>query len=522
MTTSRILTERSQEELNKAIIQYLTNTLDDNQKPILKDLSNILHVEETDQIVANYLEKKWSTVIRLQKKIMDLENEVTSLRTIVDAQQQNSSTTNGIIRRDRINWLPVSSGNNFQTEPGQLILSVKLHPILPIIFSGISDGSIIIWKIVNDNISIPDKIIQAHARGVNKLAWSSEPVDFSSSSSAASDSKYYALASCSADLSIKIWNGSNYRHIRTLTGHEHTVSSIVFSPTNPVILYSVSRDNTLKVWNLIDGNCLKSIVGHSDWVRDIDVASINSTISLSNIKESNDVGLGDFVITCSNDQSIRLTHATTGTGLSMLIGHTHVIETVKFLPITSNFILDKYLKNHASEYPNIPQDILSNPVYTETLGFKYCISGGRDNLIKLFLIPPPTISDEGKTVTPTKYNGGMGWEIATIPGHVAWVKTLAVHPNGKFIFSGSEDKTIRVWDLNNLNIEGKIKCIKTLQGHEGFINTIDFAKYTLNKSEFPNFKNEEEFQIELLKQIEVNMKCLFISGGTDSTVNLWN
>lgn len=32
-------------------------------------------------------------------------------------------------------------------------------------------------------------------------------------------------------------------------------------------------------------------------------------------------------------------------------------------------------------------------------------------------------------------------------GHDNWVKGLDIHPTGKWIYSASDDKTIRVWDM---------------------------------------------------------------------------
>ena len=33
-------------------------------------------------------------------------------------------------------------------------------------------------------------------------------------------------------------------------------------------------------------------------------------------------------------------------------------------------------------------------------------------------------------------------------GHDNWVRGLALHPTGKYLYSASDDKTMRVWDLN--------------------------------------------------------------------------
>ena len=49
------------------------------------------------------------------------------------------------------------------------------------------------------------------------------------------------LASCSSDLSIKIWNLETFVAQKTLTGHEHEVSGCAFLP-NEDFLLSCSRD----------------------------------------------------------------------------------------------------------------------------------------------------------------------------------------------------------------------------------------------------------------------------------------
>ncbi|ODV81492.1 nuclear distribution protein PAC1 [Suhomyces tanzawaensis NRRL Y-17324] len=532
MFKSQILTERQQLELNKAIIQYLEPILSENDHQTLAKLSETLKIpinskDESSNIVSNYLEKKWSTVLRLQRKIIDLENEVSNLRTVIDSQQALGPVNGGssVISKDKINWLPSSTSKVFSTQLNQMIQTNTIHPHLPVVLAGCSDGSIIVWSLVNDESSIPDKIIKAHTRGVNKLVWSRDPVDLSTgpsniiNSTLASSS--YLLASCSSDLSIKIWNGSSYKHIRTLTGHEHTISSIKFSHIKPTILYSVSRDKTVKIWDLVNGYCIKSFIGHSEWVRDIDVISINSKLLLGQIKQSD---MGDFILTCSNDQSARLSHADSGTGLALLIGHNHVIEAIKFLPLTSNIIIDKYLKDNITLFPSISQEVISDPVYSETLGYKYCITASRDNTIKLWLLPPPILVPHRHPL-PAKVNNSQAWLIADLIGHQSWVKGVSIHPNGRFIFSGGDDKTIKIWDLESLNVGGKVRCIRTLSGHDGFINDLEFASFKIDqleaKDDKDKVKSEEETHGEILKAIEKRMRCLFVSGGADNTMRFW-
>ncbi|KAI5968486.1 LIS1 [Candida theae] len=490
---SQILTDRQQAELNKAVLQYLqpicsTSETNENlfhqlEKLLLPSKSNAQNSNSDDGLVEQYLEKKWSTVLRLQKRIIDLENEITNLRSVVDV----APVVN--LSKDRVNWIPTSAIQTFETP--NVVNSVRLHPVLPLVYAGCNDGSINIWNFASDDNALPEKIMKAHTRGVNKLAFSQDKIELNKG-----DEPQYILASCSSDLTIKLYNATTHQHLKTLRGHDHTVSSIQFSKSN--LLYSVSRDKTIKAWNVVDGTCIKSFVGHSEWVRDLDVCSSK---------------LGDFVLTCSNDQSARLSHGQSGTGVALLIGHSHVIEAVRFLPKLSNSVIDTFIMNNSDLFPSLPIELLKNDVYGQ-FGFKYCLTASRDNTIKLWLLPPPT-QIPGRPPMPSKYNQAQAWLIANLTGHTSWVKSVQVHPNGKYVLSASDDKTIKVWDLNGLNIDGSVGVIRSLSSHQGFVSDIDFARLAKRSEDFNG--NSEE----VLKDVEARMRCVLVSGGTDNTVKVW-
>lgn len=61
---------------------------------------------------------------------------------------------------------------------------------------------------------------------------------------------HHFLVSCSNDLSIKIWDlQQDYKCTKTLFGHDHSVSSVVFLPSGDLIA-SASRDRTIKLWDV--------------------------------------------------------------------------------------------------------------------------------------------------------------------------------------------------------------------------------------------------------------------------------
>lgn len=55
----------------------------------------------------------------------------------------------------------------------------------------------------------------------------------------------------------------------------------------------------------------------------------------------------------------------------------------------------------------------------------------------------------------------LGTCLATMEGHFGEVKEVLLHPDGRRVISGSADKTIRVWDIDSG------KCLSTMEGHRG-------------------------------------------------------
>ena len=60
------------------------------------------------------------------------------------------------------------------------------------------------------------------------------------------------LVSCSADMTLKLWDFQSYECVKTMHGHDHNVSSVTFMPSGDEIL-SCSRDKTIKMWEIASG-----------------------------------------------------------------------------------------------------------------------------------------------------------------------------------------------------------------------------------------------------------------------------
>ena len=60
--------------------------------------------------------------------------------------------------------------------------------------------------------------------------------------------------SCSSDLTLKVWDAtSEYKNTKTLYGHDHSVSSVRFLPSDDFIV-SASRDRSIRLWEVSSGS----------------------------------------------------------------------------------------------------------------------------------------------------------------------------------------------------------------------------------------------------------------------------
>ncbi|KAM3425884.1 hypothetical protein NHJ13734_009841, partial [Beauveria thailandica] len=118
-------------------------------------------------------------------------------------------------RQDAASWIPASQPRFHLESHTDSVNCVAFHPVFSSLASGSDDCTIKIW---DWELGELERTIKAHTQAVRDL-------DFGGPKGAV------FLASCSSDLVIKIWDPSdNYNNIRTLSGHEHAITSVRFLP----------------------------------------------------------------------------------------------------------------------------------------------------------------------------------------------------------------------------------------------------------------------------------------------------
>ena len=71
--------------------------------------------------------------------------------------------------------------------------------------------------------------------------------------------------SASWDQTLKVWDLTSGRELRTLSGHSGWLKAVAVTPNGPRAV-SASWDQTLKVWKLSSGRELRALSGHSHFV----------------------------------------------------------------------------------------------------------------------------------------------------------------------------------------------------------------------------------------------------------------
>ncbi len=365
------------------------------------------------------------------------------------------------------------------------------------------------------------------------------------------------ILSGSSDTLLKLWDVATGREIRTFKGHKALVTSVAFSPDGRLAL-SGSDDTTLILWDVNTAKQIKSFVGHTKRARAVFSPGGHLALSGSDDKTLKlwDIGAGREILTfkgpghtdkveCvaispdgrlalsgSSDKTIKLWDLAAGTEIRTITGHTGPVRSVAFSPgghrilsggddctltlwdvATGNRVVQ--FQGESLAVPGHAELVLAHSDQVWGVAFapdsRTVLSGSDDKTLKLWDV-------------------ATGKEIRTFAGHTDWVTRVAFSPDGLTAFSASVDKTLKQWDVAT-DAE-----VRTFTGHGDEVRRVAVSPDGRTALATGKDKTLRLIDVATMKEI----RCLTghqdaligvsfapdgrtaISSGEDSTLRLWD
>ena len=136
-----VLTDRQRQDLHAGIYEYLVSKGEDFQE--CAQAFAKADPKSSEKKTNNFgktplLEKKWTAIPRLQKKVLELERTIAQNAKIHAHRTGEKGSGNGVQRR-MIPRLPCAE--TLQGHQGPVVC-VQVHPVYTVVVSGSEDGSI--------------------------------------------------------------------------------------------------------------------------------------------------------------------------------------------------------------------------------------------------------------------------------------------------------------------------------------------------------------------------------------------
>lgn len=421
---SAALTDRQIKELNQSILEYLLSNQDKYAQTI-ESFREEAGLQSATNSGKGLLEKKWVSVVRLQKRVMELETRLASSAALPSADESGTSGAS----LDASKLLPKAPSKAELTGHRDPVTCLAMHPKYSLCASGSEDTTIRLWDFESCQY---ERTLKGHTGPVTGVAF--EPVNGN------------ILVSCSSDMTAKLWDvssGGQYNCTKTLRGHDHSISGVAFAVPACDFVLTCSRDQTIKCWEVATGYCSRTYSGHSEWVKCI-------SVSLD----------GEWVASGSSDHTIMVFKISNGNAIQTLRGHEHVVESVCFGKKPVIAMVDENLA-------------AGDSTASESHPFSYLASGSRDKTVRLWDVLKGSCL--GVFTFHTNWVRGVAFHssgkyiiscaddrsirVVDIKqarcvrsleeAHSHFVTCLALPPAGhspyRCILSGSVDRSLRVW-----------------------------------------------------------------------------
>jgi WD40 repeat protein/serine/threonine protein kinase len=353
------------------------------------------------------------------------------------------------------------------------------------------------------------------------------------------------VVSVSTDKTLRVWGLGSGECLRTLEGHTGGVEAVAITPDGRQVV-SVSTDKTLRVWGLESGECLRTLEGHKSEVFAVAISPD-----------------GRQVVSGSWDKTLRVWDLESGECLRTLEGHKGSVSVIAITPDGRHVVSGE---SQSTLKDTTLQRWQLSAIYQKTVEWAVC----RPRDVQDVQAAAVTVQRRLETARLALQSGQVREaakalrEALRVPGferdsavlalwHAAgrraglssgllWVhiqhtlndanrvKTVAITPDGRHVVSGSEDNTLRVWNL------ASGECLRILEGHS---SSAEALAITPDGRQFVSGSEDTTLRVwglargECLRTLEGHMGGVeavaispdgrhVVSGSWDRTLRVWD
>lgn len=407
-------------------------------------------------------------------------------------------------RLARINFTEADFAHVAFLEKFDVMLTVTFSGDGALLAAGGASGNVHLWR-------VRDHQLLAVCPGTGRWVWA---VAFSPRA----EGTRQVVASAGSDCKVHLWEvtepdspglavGATALRHHQLAGHTDTIFGLAFHPDGQWLV-SASADQTIRLWDVARQELVQTLTGH--------------TATVYAVAFHPD---GHLLASASRDHTVRLWQVASGVCLQVLAGHEAPVVALRFSQdgrwlmsaSTDNCILVWRICTQAAGKSSVAQ-----PERT--------LINDAPELTALALSPDgETIATNGPNTTIRLWRRAEGTLLNTCHGHTEMVQSLAFHPNGKTLVSGGWDQAVRFWDV------ATGYPLRTVQGYTNAVNSLalNATGQTLVSGNADGVLNLWLLPTQRLIQVLAGHSgsvqtvafhpdgSLLASGGGDSILRLW-